>query len=411
MTTAVIGAGVVGVACARALQMQGHHVTLIDPAPPGSTCSFGNAGHIAIDHIRPLARPDVLAGVPRMLANPLGPLALRWRGVPALSPWLARFVGAARPQQVRAGTSALAGLLVTALADWQALLGAAGLSEMLRQQGALSIMETRAGLEAARAEGQVQAEHGVVFQDLSAAEARAMLPALAAKPAGGRLYPHAAHAINPFRLVQALAERVISDGGALVAQPVTGFIREGKAVSALETPGGRIPVKTVVLSAGVASPNLARQIGIHLPMTGERGYHAMLPRDALDVALPVTFTERGFVVTPMEHGIRLAGTVELGAGGRPPDWARADILADITRRLFGRTFAMTDRWQGDRPTLPDYLPAIGRAPGADNLVIAAGHQHLGLTLAAVTARLVVGLLGGAAQDLTPFNPARFRRAA
>ena len=408
---AVIGAGVVGVACARALQMQGHSVLLIDPAPPGSTCSFGNAGHIAIDHIRPLARPDVLAGVPRMLGNPLGPLALRWRGIPGLIPWLARFAGAARPSQVRAGTLALAGLLGTALQDWQAMLAAAGLSDMLLQQGALSVMETPAGLAAARAEGRVQAAHGVMFQDLDGAETHAMLPALATAPAGGRLYPQAAHVINPFRLVQALADRVVADGGKLVAQPVTGFVRKGRAITALDTPGGPIPVTTVLLTAGVASPALARHIGVNLPMTKERGYHAMLPPGALDVALPVTFAERGFVVTPMEHGIRLAGTVELGAGNRPPDWARADILAEVTRRLFGQTPPMTDRWQGDRPTLPDYLPAIGHAPGIDNLVIAAGHQHLGLTLAAVTARLVAGLLSGAAQDLTPFNPARFGRAA
>jgi D-amino-acid dehydrogenase len=411
LTTAIIGAGVVGVACARALQMQGRHVTLIDPAPPGSTCSFGNAGHIAIDQIRPLSRPDVLAGVPRMLANPLGPLALRWRGLPGLSPWLTRFAQAARPQQVRAGTTALAGLLATALQDWQALLAASGLSGMLRQQGALSVMETPAGLAAAQAEGRVQAAHGLVFQDLSGAEVQAMLPGLAHMPAGGRLYPTAAHAINPFRLVQALAQRVVADGGTLVAQPVTGFVQQGRVVTALRTGGGDIPADTVLLTAGVASPGLARQIGIHLPITAERGYHAMLARDALDVSLPVTFTERGFVVTPMEHGIRLAGTVELGAGGRPPDWARADILAEITRRLFGRTLPMTDRWQGDRPTLPDYLPAIGRAPEMDNVVVAAGHQHLGLTLAAVTARLVAGLLGGGAPDLSPFNPARFGRAA
>jgi D-amino-acid dehydrogenase len=406
-TTAIIGAGVVGVACARTLQMQGHHVTLIDPAPPGSTCSFGNAGHIAIDHIRPLARPDVLAGVPRMLANPLGPLALRWRGIPALSPWLARFAAAARPHQVRTGTSALATLLATALPDWQALLAAAGLPEMLQQRGALSIMETQAGLVAARAEGRALSTHGVVFQDLDGNQARALVPALAQAPAGGRLYPTAAHAINPFRLVQALAARVIADGATLIPQQVTGFIQDGRTITALQTPRERIPVTTVLLTAGVASPTLARQLGIHLPLTAERGYHAMLPRDALDVSLPITFAERGFVVTPMEHGIRLAGTVELGAGSRPPDWARADILAEHTQRLFGQIPPMTDRWQGDRPTLPDYLPAIGRVPALDNVVIAAGHQHLGLTLAAVTARLVAGLLNGAAQDLAPFNPGRF----
>jgi D-amino-acid dehydrogenase len=391
MKVGVVGAGVVGVACARALQMAGHAIVLFDPAPPGSTCSFGNAGHIALDHIRPLARPDVLAGVPRMLTAPLGPLALRWRGVPALSPWLARFVHAARPPP-----------------DWLAMLGSAGMGDMLRRQGALAVMETAAGLAAARTEGQVQAAHGVAFQDLDGDAVLAMVPGLVGRPAGGRLYPEAAHAVNPFRLVQDLAARVVADGGTLVAEPVASFVREGRAVRGVRLGGGDVALDQVVLTAGVASPALAGPLGVHLPMTAERGYHAMLPRDALDVALPITFNERGFVVTPMEHGIRLAGTVELGAGRRAPDWARADILAEHTRRLFGRAVAMTGRWQGDRPTLPDYLPAIGRVAGMDGLVVAAGHQHLGLTLAAVTARLVTGLIdGGPMQDIGAFDPCRF----
>src|SRR5258708_38477329 len=108
---AVIGAGVVGVACARALQRAGRRVTIYDPEPPGRGCSFGNAGHIAVDHIRPLARLDILAQVPRMLTDPLGPLAIRWRDAVGLVPWLTRFALAARPAQVERGTAALAALL------------------------------------------------------------------------------------------------------------------------------------------------------------------------------------------------------------------------------------------------------------------------------------------------------------
>src|SRR5260370_40261583 len=115
---AVIGAGVVGICCARVLQRQGHRVSLFDPEPPGSGASFGNAGHIAIDHIRPLARLDILAQVPRMLADPLGPLSIRWRDALVLTPWLARFAFAPRPGQVARGTAALAGLLRGSPAAW-----------------------------------------------------------------------------------------------------------------------------------------------------------------------------------------------------------------------------------------------------------------------------------------------------
>src|ERR1700722_15511233 len=105
-TIAVIGAGVIGVACARALQRDGHRVTIYDPEPPGSGASFGNAGHLAIDHIRPLARLDILRQVPRMLADPLGPLCIRWRDAPGLAPWLARLALASRPAQGERRTAA-----------------------------------------------------------------------------------------------------------------------------------------------------------------------------------------------------------------------------------------------------------------------------------------------------------------
>lgn len=405
---AVIGAGVVGTACARALQRAGHRVLLLDPAPPGALCSAGNAGHIAIDHIRPLARLDVLAGVPRMLRNPLGPLTLRWQGLPGMLPWLRHFAAAARPSRVAAGTVALAGLLGTALADWQAELQAAGLGALLRQDGALNVFETAAGARAASAEAALLRAHGIVFEDLPGAEVAARLPGLRLMPAGGRLYPQAAHVVNPQRLVQALAQRFVADGGEILARPVTGFRRAGGRVAALQTPDGEVAVSAVVLAAGLASGPLARGLGLALPITAERGYHVMLAPGGPDFAMPTTFNERGFVATPMEHGTRLAGTVEFGAAGRAPDWARAQILATQLGQLFGATPGIAARWSGDRPTLPDYLPALGRIAGLQNAVVAAGHQHLGLTLAATTGRLVAALLGGGPPPaLRPFDPGRF----
>ncbi|WP_161993498.1 NAD(P)/FAD-dependent oxidoreductase [Muricoccus nepalensis] len=409
---AVIGAGVVGVACARALQRAGLPVLLVDPAPPGSLCSAGNAGHIAIEAVSPLSRPGVLAGVPRMLTSPAGPLTLRARGVPSLLPWMLRFAAASRPSRVRAGTAALAALLGTAAADWRAALDAPDLAPLLRREGAVAVTETPAGLAAARREAAVMSAHGVRVEALEPGEVAELVPALVAPVTGGQFFPDAMHAVNPQRLVRDLGARFAAEGGAVLAQPATGFAREGGRVTALRTAAGETPVAGVVLAAGLASAALAPGLGLALPLTAERGYHAMLPAEAAALPCPVSFAERGFIATPMEHGLRLAGTVELGAGGRAPDWSRADILVRHARDLFGGAPEAASRWTGDRPTLPDYLPAIGRAPGLANAVVATGHQHLGLTLAAVTARIVAALVAGGdpGLDLRPFDPARFARA-
>jgi D-amino-acid dehydrogenase len=409
---AVIGAGVVGVSCALALLRAGKRVLLLDPAPPGSLCSAGNAGHIAIEQVRPLARPDLLAGVPRMLADPQGPLTLRWRGLPRMLPWLLRFAAAARPARVTAGTTALAGLLRTAVADWRGALDGPELAGLLRHEGSFSVTETPAGLRAARQEAVIMAAHGVRLEALSATELAERIPGLAVPMAGGHFFPDTAHAVEPYRLVREMAARFVADGGALIRQAATGFRREGDRITVLCTELGEHPVEGVVLAAGLASASLAPMLGLRLPITAERGYHAMLPPDAAALPCPVSFAERGFIATPMEHGIRLAGTVELGAAWRDPDWSRADILVRHAARLIGGPAKASSRWQGDRPTLPDYLPALGRAPGLANVVVAAGHQHLGLTLAATTARIVATLMAGGEPgiDLRPFDPARFGRA-
>src|SRR5579859_6924465 len=108
---AVVGAGVVGMCVARALQRTGASVIVYDPEEPGAVCSFGNAGNIAIDHVRPLSRLDILATVPKMLADPLAPLSLKLAGLPRAWPWLWRAAAAALPAQERRGTQALAALL------------------------------------------------------------------------------------------------------------------------------------------------------------------------------------------------------------------------------------------------------------------------------------------------------------
>ena len=169
--------------------------------------------------------------------------------------------------------------------------------------------------------------------------------------------------------------------------------------------------RKVVLCAGARTASLARMLGRKIPLTAERGYHVALaaPRpDTLHV--PVSFVERGFTCNPLAAGIRLAGTVELGARGGP-DFSRADILAAHFARLFPGAQApqVESRWYGDRPTLPDYLPMIGALPGLPSVVVATGHQHLGLTLGPLTGELVAALISGAPPgvDLAPFGVGRF----
>src|SRR5260221_8744415 len=194
---AVIGAGVIGICCARVLQRQGHRVTVFDPEPRGSGASFGNAGHIAIDHIRPLARLDILRGVPRMLIDPLGPLAIRWRDAPGLAPWLARFALAARPEQVARGTTALAALLRGSAAAWAEETRGSNLAGLFRAKGALVVYDSDRGLAAAADERALLRAYDIAVETMDGDAARALAPGLDAAIRAATYLPAAQHVVDP----------------------------------------------------------------------------------------------------------------------------------------------------------------------------------------------------------------------
>ncbi len=406
---AVIGAGIIGMACARALQRAGASVLVLDPNEPGSGCSFGNAGHIAIELTRPLARGEILSRLPRLMRDPLSPLALRPKGLPALAPWMLRFALACRPGAVREGTEVLAALVREAGPAWREEIAASGLDDLFRHHGALILHETQASLDAELAEAPVRARQGLATEALNATEAHARAPSIAVKLAGAHFLPNASHVVDPQGVVLALARRFAAEGGTIERREAIGFTIQDGTVAAIRTAQGEIAASSVVLAAGARAGRLARMLGAQAPLTQERGYHVMVEDDALAPGLPLTFAERGFVATPMTGGTRLAGTVELGAGTEP-DWRRADILLAHARALFGRPeLQARSRWSGDRPTLPDYRPMLGTPARARNAVLALGHQHLGLTLAAITGRLVVDALrgGGLSSQWAALRPGRF----
>ncbi len=407
----VIGAGIVGAATARALQRFGHAVTLIDSAEPGRATSYGNAGFIAIDHVLPLARPSTLKRLPQMLMDRNGPLTVHPPSLPYLLPWMARFARAAySAAEVRKGVDSFGPLMAEANMAWKIEIQASGLGDLFKSRGALYVYESEASFLAGAEERELQKAKGTEFEIVDGNRARELAPGLSSHIVRGVYYPHGMHTINPYRVVEMLAERFAADGGTVRRGRVRGFRREGNTVSAVQLTDGDLPAKAVVIAAGRASGELTRLLGFNAPLVAERGYHVMLAPDNVRFEMPVSPAERGFFVTPMEEGLRVAGTVELAAPHQPPSWHRADLLVRHLKDIFpGVGGAEQSRWIGERPSLPDFRPAIGRAPRLANVYCGYGHQHVGLTLATATGRLIARQMEGEA--LTPAlaacDPGRF----
>jgi len=407
----VIGAGIVGTATARALQRAGHAVTLVDSDEPGKATSYGNVGFIAIDHVLPLARPSTLKRVPQMLMDRNGPLTVHPPSIPALLPWMARFALAAySTAEVRKGVDSFGPLMAEANIAWQAEIQASGLGELFLSKGALYVYESEQSFADGAEERELQKAKGTVFEIVDGNRARELAPGLSSHIVRGVYYPHGMHTINPYRVVATLAERFIADGGTVRRGRVRGFARDGNHVTSVKLTDSELPAKAVVIAAGRASGELTRLLGFNAPLVAERGYHVMLAPDNVRFELPVSPAGRGFFITPMQEGLRLAGTVELAAPHQPPSWHRADLLVRHLKDIFpGVGGEERSRWIGERPSLPDFRPAIGRAPRLANVYCGYGHQHVGLTLATATARLIARQMDGEEmpEPLKACDPGRF----
>ncbi|WP_193371193.1 NAD(P)/FAD-dependent oxidoreductase [Pelagibius marinus] len=406
----VIGAGIVGVCCALYLLRDGHRVVLVDRGAPGEGTSFGNGSIITEEAVVPVQTPGVARKVPGMLADPLGPLAIRWSYLPKIAPWLVHFIRSSSPQRVEEVSVALAQLLEGSLKAYEPLVEAAGISDMIRRSGWVSVYETEAGFKSYEPMLDLQRRRGVNFEVLPAEELRQLEPSLAPIFCRGVFYPDVAHTVNNFRFVQELAAAFVRLGGEIRQQSVIGFQQGDAGVTAVVTEADTIACSGVVIAAGAWSKTLAVMLGSRLPLDTERGYHLTLPHAGADLRLPVYSTERGFVCTPLEHGLRIAGTVELGGLEAEPNWQRAEVLYRNASRWFpGLDRREESRWMGYRPSMPDSVPVIGPSPRHRNAIFAFGHGHCGLSLAARTGGLVAALLAGRDPgiDLRPYRPDRF----
>lgn len=421
----VIGAGVIGLVTACRLQQQGHPVLLLDGKGIGQGCSFGNAGHLATEQIFPLADPALLPKLPGFLLDPLGPLAIRPRYFFKALPFFVRFINQMRPSRRSANTLALKQLLQGAIPAWQQLVADAGCSDLLKCEGSLLVFEQTDFAEVEQV-ALAYAGQGVALEILDQQQLQSRYPGLAATVRYAIWFKEVGQTLSPHLLNQALFQWFKHMGGRFLPQNVEKIsTSHGLCLHLAEQV---ISTEQLVLCAGVHSKMLVEQLGYKLPIEAERGYHLMT-KPATTPSLPVASYERKMIMTPMQEGLRLAGTVEFAGTTLADNWQRAqrlrlhgdalwpalatagaNIKANSTpTAATSDTTRPADCWSGMRPTLPDSLPVISgcEVPG---LWFHLGHQHLGLTMAASSTRLLLQLMAnqpGAAALAAPFCLQRF----
>lgn len=415
---AIIGAGVVGAMCALRSLEAGLRVTLIDAGTPGAeqAASYGNAGWLSSHSILPPAGPGLWKRVPKLLADPLGPLTIRWPYLPRAMPWLLRYLAAGWTlERVAATARALRTLLVDAPKLHAQAAREAGCGHLVRHEGLLHVYLSRTAFDKEAAAWRIRAGNGIAWDELHEAELRRREPDLHARYTFAVHVREAGHCTDPGAYVAALVAHARANGAELIEEKATGFRIEGGRLRAVRLVSRReVGCDHAVIAAGARSAALAREAGDKVPLDTERGYHAWVSAHEAGPRTPMSVSDCSIVATPIGDGLRVAGQVEIAGLAAAPNWRRAQLLREQLQGVFpslarGLPADRVRYWMGHRPSMADGLPCIGPARGCADVIHAFGHGHTGLVGAARTGRVVAQLLTGARPEieLDAFSPQRF----
>ena len=407
----VAGAGIVGISCAIWLQRAGHKVTVVDRRGPASGTSYGNAGVLAAGAVVPVTVPGLMGKAPRMLLDKDAPLFLRWRYLPQLVPFLARYMGFATDAHVDHYAQAMSTLLLDSTAQHRALAAGTPAERYIANDDYCFGYATRAAFDADSYGWRKRNAVCVRYEVLKGAEYAAFDPIYGdAFETVVRCFDHG-RISDPGAYVGALAEHFRAQGGTLEISAIHDIEMTNGQISALMTDAGTMRADAIVFALGPWSKAIAHKLGVKVALESERGYHIELVNPSAMPRAPMMVAAGKFVITPMDGRIRAAGVVEFGGLELGPSAAPFALLKrQVAQLLPNVQYDRIDEWMGHRPAPADSLPVIGANDPQGRSYSAFGHQHVGLTGAPKTGRLIAELIFGARPniDLGPFDPSKHK---
>tara|TARA_Y100000815_G_scaffold125597_1_gene113237 strand:- start:25 stop:1278 length:1254 start_codon:yes stop_codon:yes gene_type:complete len=404
----VIGAGIQGVCISLCLIKKGFRVTLIDRDEPGSSASYGNAGHFSPYASVPINRPDVLIDVPAMLFSVTGPLSLKWNYVPKMIPWFIKFIKNCSRKKMMHTAKYMHQILDLALPAYDDLFKEIDISGLVENKGIIYFW-TNKDLKSRELEINIRKELGVEQQLLTAHEIHDLEPHIRKIYHSGIYYPSARHARNPKKILLKLFDLFLQKGGHFEKQNVNTINFSSDEKPIIKTNLNSYIFDKSVIACGAFSKKLTDEVNEKIPLDTERGYHVHFKGHDHLLTRPVIFLNRGFGITPMEPGLRVVGTVEFGGLNNPISKKRIVNLVNNAKYLFPELTEHYDEWLGFRPTLPDCLPVMGPSKNYKNLYYSFGHHHLGWTLGAISGKIMARMIAGENTnlDLSVYSSLRF----
>ena len=407
---AIIGAGIQGVCNALFLQKKGIDVTIFDKDEPGCAASYGNAGHFSPYASLQLNRSDVLSDVPAMLLSSRGPLALKWNYFVKMIPWFSKYIMSCSEKKMMHTAKYMHQILDISLDAYDELFADINLDGLVEKKGIMYVWEKK-GIKSRKIEIDIREKLGVKQKILNPKEVHDLEPNLKPFYDGGVFYEYARHARNPKKIIEKLFADFLKKGGKFKKTNINNInFKDQKPI--LITESDKLLFDKVVIACGAFSKKLTDKLDEKIPLDTERGYHIHFKNYSNLLSRPVVWADRGFGITPMEQGLRVVGTVEFGGLENPLSKTRIrNLILNAKDMLNGlpENEDHEDEWLGFRPTLPDFLPVIGKSKNYNNVYYSFGHHHLGWTLGAISGKIVSKMILGEKTnlDLTPYSSSRF----
>ena len=391
----IVGAGVVGIACAYYLRRAGLDVTVIEKARVAGACSRSNCGYITPSHVPPLTEPGAIGTALKSLFNPSSPFRVKPSFNPAVWNWMWQFARRCNHQQVLFAGQHLQNILDASMEEYHGLIDREAFECEWKENGLLYVFESEKGLdEYGKIDSMLTQNFDVSAVQITADQLPQFEPGLKPGLAGAFHYPGDT-SVRPDLLNQQWIDRISNLGVELIEECQLDSVvsSKGKIVS-LSTSNGDFAADAYLFAMGAWSTNWAKQLDCQIPIQPGKGYSVTMNRPEHCPTYPMLFPERKVGVSPFDEGMRLGSMMEFVGFDESIPETRIQQLRDSARPYLRADVdgPANEIWYGWRPMTWDSLPIIGRTPRLSNAFLATGHNMLGLSLAPGTGRLITDII-------------------
>ena len=409
LNIAVIGAGIIGVNTAYKLQGKNLSITLFDQHDPGSQTSMGNAGTFANYACIPINSNDIFLNLPFLLFSNNSPLSIQWSKILNNFPWLLKFLINCKKENVIKITNTLAFLLKNSLESNNKLIKKLNLSNLINNNEVLYLYENEIDYFKDKKNLELREKFNIKFQYLNSNEIKDLEQNLIKKFYKGVLFKNSKSTINPKKYTEKIFYEYLKNNGKFKKEKIINIINNNNKLKLVTKGSYHQDFDKIIICAGAQSGLLLKNFSDFFNIVSERGYHLMYQNYGDIIKRPIGIGKQGFYYTPMDEGLRAAGTVEIGTVNDKINLSRTKWMQNRVKETFDIKELPNKVWLGFRPTLPDSLPIIGKSKNNPNIIYNFGHQHLGLTLASYSAEIIEKIILNQEieKELDFINPNRF----